>query len=218
MQLVPSEWARSTGRRNTGIQTVQTGRCNDDTLREFLRRARPAARIGAGHALRARPIDHPGLGHFWVFPRSQLYAEAARLVRLGLVEEEQEASGRRRRLLSLTPAGRAELSTWLSSPTKDPTEIRDAGLLRLFFHTSGVDDVADVHELAVEQARAHRRKLTEYETIAAAAFISRDSPQAAALELGLRFERMTIAYWDEITANGASAVTTSWSNGDREAG
>lgn len=30
------------------------------------------------------------IGHFWVFPRSQLYAEAGRLVRRGLVVERQE--------------------------------------------------------------------------------------------------------------------------------
>ncbi|MGH8917396.1 MAG: helix-turn-helix transcriptional regulator, partial [Actinomycetes bacterium] len=42
------------------------------------------------------------VGNFWSFPRSQLYAEAARLVRLGLVAEEREESGRRRRSLSIT--------------------------------------------------------------------------------------------------------------------
>lgn len=158
-----------------------------------------------------------GIGHFWVFPRSQLYAEAARLVRLGLVEEEQEQTGRRRRLLSLTPDGHAEFATWLASPTQDPTEIRDAGLLRLYFHTPGGGDAADVHDLAVEQATAHRRKLTEYERIADAPFLTPDTPKAAALELGLRFERMAIAYWDEITANGAGAVTTEWSAPGRDA-
>ncbi len=151
------------------------------------------------------------IGHFWVFPRSQLYAEAARLVRLGLVVEAQEETGRRRRVLSLSAAGQAEFVTWLASPTEAPTEIRDAGLLRLFFHAPGGADAADVHALAVEQGKAHRRKLTEYERIAAAPFMSPAAPQAAALELGLRFERMAIAYWDEIVAAGAGAVTAAWS-------
>ncbi|MFC4944166.1 helix-turn-helix transcriptional regulator [Pseudonocardia sp. GCM10023141] len=154
------------------------------------------------------------IGHFWVFPRSQLYAEAARLVRLGLVAEEQEDSGRRRRLLSLTPAGAAEFGTWLATPTQEPTEIRDAGLLRLFFHAPGSADADAVLALAQEQGKAHRRKLAEYDRIAAAAHMSADTPQAAALELGLRFERMAIAYWDEITAGGSRAVTSSWAGGD----
>lgn len=176
----------------------------------LLRESGPATPYALDRSIRR------SIGHFWVFPRSQLYAEAARLVRLGLVEEEQEKAGRRRRLLSLTPTGHTEFATWLASPTQDPTEIRDAGLLRLFFHAPGGDDAADVHELAVEQATAHRRKLAEYEQIAAAPFMCREAPQSAALELGLRFERMAIAYWEEITANGAGAVTTDWGDPDRE--
>jgi PadR family transcriptional regulator, regulatory protein AphA len=176
----------------------------------LLREQGPATPYALDRTIRA------SIGHFWLFPRSQLYAEAARLVRLGLVEEEQEGTGRRRRLLSLTPNGRTEFAAWLASPTQDPTEIRDAGLLRLFFHAPGGDDAADVHELAVEQAKAHRRKLAQYERIAAAPSVSPDAPQAAALELGLRFERMAIAYWEEITADGASAVTTGWNNPDRQ--
>ncbi len=177
----------------------------------LLREAGPATPYALDRAIRQ------GIGHFWVFPRSQLYAEAARLVRLGLVEEEQEKTGRRRRLLSLTPDGHAEFATWLASPTQDPTEIRDAGLLRLFFHAPDGGDAADVHDLAVEQARAHRRKLAVYERIATAPSVPPDSPQAAALELGLRFERMTIAYWDEMAANGAGAVTTDWTTLDQQA-
>ena len=84
------------------------------------------------------------------------------------------------------------------------------------FHAPGDDDAGDVHDLAVEQAEGHRRKLAEYERIAAASTISPDAPQAAALELGLRFERMAIVYWEEITAHGTGAVTTHWSNPDRE--
>jgi PadR family transcriptional regulator AphA len=73
------------------------------------------------------------IGYFWGFPRSQLYAEAARLTRLGLVTETREDSGRRRRSLAITPAGRAELAGWLARPAEQPTELRDEGLLRLYF-------------------------------------------------------------------------------------
>src|SRR3954452_14411418 len=73
------------------------------------------------------------IGYFWDFPQSQLYAEATRLVGLGLLEEEQEATGRRRRLLRVTDAGVDALRAWVATPTDAPSEVRDLGLLKLFF-------------------------------------------------------------------------------------
>lgn len=151
------------------------------------------------------------VGNFWSFPRSQLYAEAARLVRLGLVAEEREESGRRRRSLSITPAGHTEFTAWLTRPSTNPTDIRDDGLLRLFFHPADRSDSDDVRALAAEQAKVHRHKLAQYITIATTtAELQGGTPQAAALELGLRFERMTIAFWDEIAGSGSAAVTANW--------
>ena len=56
------------------------------------------------------------LGHFWSFPHSQLYSEPARLAAAGLVEEEREETGRRRRRFSLCDPGRAALQAWLATP------------------------------------------------------------------------------------------------------
>ncbi|MET9558332.1 PadR family transcriptional regulator [Streptomyces sp. NPDC006645] len=175
-----------------------------------------------------------GIGHFWAFPRSQIYAEAARLVRRGLVVEEREAAGRRRRSLSLTQAGRDVLATWLTGPADSATDIRDEGLLRLFFQRNESSSATQVRQLALEQREAHRRKLSEYRTIlasasapdvsapdvsapdAAEAGVSApdaaeagerlEPPQAAALEFGLRFEELAVAFWDEVAEHGADAV------------
>ncbi|GAA4672270.1 PadR family transcriptional regulator [Streptomyces youssoufiensis] len=159
------------------------------------------------------------IGHFWAFPRSQIYAEAARLVRHGLVVEEREGSGRRRRTLSLTPAGRDLLATWLTGPADRPTEIHDEGLLRLYFQQGGSSGADQVRRLAEQQLLAHRRKLAEYETILATApaqgeppadppglGLTFQPPQAAALAYGLRFERMAIDFWSEIAERGADVV------------
>lgn len=137
------------------------------------------------------------IGYFWPFPRSQLYTEATRLTRHHLVAERREHSGRRRRVLDITPDGRAELAQWLSTSTDAPTEIRDEGLLRLFL--AGGDSLAeDVRRLAGAQARAHRDRLADYDALVARDALVPGSPQRAALELGLRLERMMIEYWDEV--------------------
>src|SRR3954464_11306121 len=73
------------------------------------------------------------IGYFWTFPHSQLYAEPARLAELGLLAEEQEVSGGKRRPYTLTEAGRAARRDWLAEPTDEPTEIRALAVLKLFF-------------------------------------------------------------------------------------
>jgi len=80
------------------------------------------------------------IGHFWSFPHALLYKEPPRLVELGLLTEEREAGGRRRRLFTITGRGRAAIQTWLAKPSQEPTELRDAGLLQLFFADLGSTD------------------------------------------------------------------------------
>ena len=139
-----------------------------------------------------RMVSH-SIGYFWTFPHSQLYAEPVRLVSLGLLSEEQEEAGRKRRVYRLTDAGRAALQAWLAEPTDEPTEIRDLATLKLFFGAQAAPD--QVRALALQATAAHRRRLAEYEAIA-----ERDIEvhERATLELGLNFERTAIAYWEKI--------------------
>ena len=47
-----------------------------------------------------------GVAAFWPFPHSQIYAETQRLTGFGLLAEEREDVGRRRRTYRVTAAGR----------------------------------------------------------------------------------------------------------------
>jgi PadR family transcriptional regulator, regulatory protein AphA len=138
------------------------------------------------------------IGYFWSFPRSQLYAESARLTRLGLVREARETHGRRRRVLSITPSGADELNRWLATSTAEPTQIHDAALLRLFFTPPGPGVGATVARMADEQVATHRQRLARYEHLVASGQLPVGSPQRAALELGLRFERMAVDFWADL--------------------
>src|SRR4029079_17777224 len=73
------------------------------------------------------------LGNFWSFPHTLLYSEPPRLATGGLVDEVRETSGRRRRVFAVTAAGEAALRAWLDRPSTEPTQLRDPGLLELFF-------------------------------------------------------------------------------------
>src|ERR1700693_928172 len=73
------------------------------------------------------------LGNFWSFAHTLLYSEPPRLAALGLLTETRETEGRRRRVFSITQAGASALGTWLDRPSGASTELRDLGLLQLFF-------------------------------------------------------------------------------------
>jgi DNA-binding PadR family transcriptional regulator len=128
------------------------------------------------------------VGNFWTLHQAQLYAEPQRLARAGYVTEERERTGRRRRIYSITEEGRAALREWVARPTAALTELRDAGLLRLFM---GADPAA----LGRAQADAHRARLAEYEQLAE---LEMPRGPRLALEAGLRHTREWIRFWEEL--------------------
>jgi hypothetical protein len=102
--------------------------------------------------------------------------------------------GRKRRVYRLTDEGRAALQAWLAEPTDEPTEIRDLSTLKLFFGAQAEPD--QVRDLAMHAAEAHRKRLAEYEAIAA--FSGIETHERATLEMGLNFERFAISYWEDV--------------------
>jgi PadR family transcriptional regulator, regulatory protein AphA len=130
------------------------------------------------------------VGEFWTLPHSQLYAEPARLARAGYLTEQQEPHGRRRKLYSLTDRGQAALTEWLQTFAPEPYMLRDPALLKLFFG-------ADIRQLAEVQLETHRQKLDQYETIREQLTDAAPAGPRLGLELGIRHERETVAFWSE---------------------
>ncbi len=143
------------------------------------------------------------IGNFWSFPHTQLYAEPVRLAALGLAREKQETSGRRRRTFTITAAGRRALAGWLGEADEFSRELRDLGLLKLFF--SGLVDPADVVALAGAQEKAHRRKLEDFEALEREGRVGGDPHRRAVLRMGLAYERAAVRFWDEIAGGGLPA-------------
>lgn len=133
------------------------------------------------------------IGNFWAFAHSQLYDEPARLVADGLVSEEVEESGRRRRTYSITPTGREALRDWLSAATEEPTEVRDIGLLKLFFQNFGTRK--DLMQLARDRRESHRTQADAYEEQRAEIVDFADRWQVKTIELGIRYERCVEQFW-----------------------
>lgn len=133
-----------------------------------------------------------GVGQFWSLPHTQLYAECGRLAEAGLLSERREESGRRRRIYRLTRRGGDALDRWRSEPTGDLYELRDAGLLKLFFG-------ADPKRLAPQQLEAHKDRLREYEAqLEQCRQIDAPPGVIHAIEAGIGHEREYVRFWGRL--------------------
>jgi PadR family transcriptional regulator AphA len=133
-----------------------------------------------------------GVGQFWSLPHTQLYSECTRLADAGLLAERREESGRRRRIYRLTKAGTEELDRWRAESTSDLYELRDAGLLKLFFG-------ADPSKLAPKQLEAHQEKLREYvEQLEECRRIKAPDGIIHAIEAGIGHEREYVRFWKRL--------------------
>ncbi|MGH9139414.1 MAG: helix-turn-helix transcriptional regulator [Acidimicrobiales bacterium] len=154
-----------------------------------------------GHLGRATSYDlkraiADTIGGFWSVPHSQLYAEPARLTRLGLLSEQQEPRGRRRRAYGLTEAGRSALAAWLSAPSEEGTELRDPALLKLYF--GGQASPAAVSAVAAQAVQVHRARLAAYEAMVNDPPSHADLHQLAILALAARYEAEAVAFWEAV--------------------
>jgi PadR family transcriptional regulator, regulatory protein AphA len=94
--------------------------------------------------------------NFWPVPHTTAYQEPARLAAAGYLSARQEPGGRRRRIYSLTEAGREALAAWAAEPTAAPPQLRDESVLKIF---AG----ADPEGFRESRVAFHRAKLAELE-------------------------------------------------------
>lgn len=146
---------------------------------------------GESTPYRLKQLVAGSVGYFWSLQHAQLYTEPERLARGGYVTETREDTGRRRRLYAITTKGAQAFDEWRSETTSALAELREPALLKLFF---GAEPAGQ----AEAQLPANRARLAEYERIREG--MSDDVPPGPrkALELGIRVERETIAFWEEL--------------------
>ena len=155
------------------------------------------ARNGPATPYDLKRLVSRSIGFFWAFPHSQLYAEPQRLAAAGLLREEREPRGRRRRTFAITGEGLAALREWLQTPVVQPPQVRHLGVLKLFFGEFADRD--DIVALAHAQAAFHDARLEE---LKAAAEWLRERPDLdhpyATLRLGLAMEGALAQFWADV--------------------
>lgn len=96
---------------------------------------------------------------FWTTSYGQIYPELHRLSEAGLIEgTDSSQGGRKSTAYSTTPAGEQALEEWLRRPP-EVLEMRDEGLLKLFFAGAGEpeDAIAVLTEMRDQRLKAIER-------------------------------------------------------------
>jgi DNA-binding PadR family transcriptional regulator len=158
-----------------------------------------AARPQSGYEL-TRSFD-VSLGNVWTAKHSQIYPELAKLEAAGLVQP-AGTGARGSKSYAITRAGRAQLVRWLSETPPAAQDLRDEGMLRVFFLWLVAPDDAAAY-LRDQRAR-YLAQLARYRAIkvqAAALPPGGEGPDAEALrwslialEAGIRLEK-ALAGW-----------------------
>lgn len=157
---------------------------------------------GTPYELKSRAAST--LRDFWSVKHAQFYTETERLAKEGLLSEERESEGRRRKTYAITEEGKEALADWLATTGRREVEVRDTGMLKLFLG-------ADPATIAAQELPAHRAKLAEYEELErsaeqmlAVSSISAVAPKAVrgallALKAGIGHEREYVRFWSALS-------------------
>ena len=134
---------------------------------------------------------------FWAASYGQIYPQLRALADAGLIAgEAKPAGGRRRTVYSLTKEGRRALREWLAIEP-DVLEMRDEGLLKLFF----ADLVPGEAALALLRVRraAHERILEQLRQIEAGPpFVGGRAYPDVVLSYGIGFHSWAVSWCEEM--------------------
>lgn len=152
-------------------------------------------RLGARSGYAIKKTADLSTKYFWPTSLAQVYPELARLEDAGLVSRSDDPHGARSRsAYRLTEEGETALLAWLRSPRQAPVQIRDEGLLRLFF----ADALPPEDQIAVV------RRLRESDQAAAIWTRTEIIPLAdAAKQAGTRFPALVAELSADIYAYSA---------------
>jgi PadR family transcriptional regulator, regulatory protein AphA len=132
-----------------------------------------------------------GIRDLWSLQHAQLYSEPARLAGSGYLIERQEQDGRRRKHYKITEKGRQALQRWLQEPPAALAELREPGLLKLFFG-------ADPQVIASTQLKLHEERLAGYETLVENTGDTAPRGPVLAVKVGINHEREWVRFWSRL--------------------
>jgi DNA-binding PadR family transcriptional regulator len=177
-----------------------------------------AARPRSGYEI--KQLVDSSARFFWAASYGQIYPELKKLEKAGLIAgDDSSQGGRQRTTFKLTAKGRRAAREWIGGPP-EVLEIRDEGLLMLFF--AGSIEPQRAAEIARERAATSRAKAAELRAIAAqvdehgtpeGVDAQPDAGSMAVLRYGIEMSEWTAEWFEraaedleKATAGGSVAV------------
>jgi PadR family transcriptional regulator AphA len=143
---------------------------------------------------------------FWAASYGSIYPELKRLQTAGLVAADgADAGGRRRTMYSITDAGRERIHAWLVSDEPLTYELRDEGLLKLFFASSVTP--GDEHAAVAQMRARHQEKLDQLRSLRQDLDPARTPSRV--LAYGLALHEFSTAYLQRLERELAEQTDTS---------
>lgn len=157
-------------------------------------------RLGRRSGYEIKQAVQLSIRFFWTISQAQIYPTLQSLERDHLIQGHDEPQGRRpRRVYDLTPTGELALAGWLASDEPLPFELRDTGLLKVFF--ADLLDHQSSLELVTKIQRRSRERVAQLQAIQPAGESMADDEGYAfpliTLRLGIAYHQ---AMADECTA------------------
>ena len=151
-------------------------------------------RLGARSGYEIKQAVENSIRFFWTISQAQIYPSLQLLEEAGLITGRADPQGRRpRRVFETTEAGEAALRDWLTRDEPMPFELRDTGLLKVFFADALDREQALALLRAVRQRSADRvRTLRAIEPAAKAAEAKGNLYPGLTLQLGIAYHQAII--------------------------
>ncbi|MDR3487416.1 MAG: PadR family transcriptional regulator [Bradyrhizobium sp.] len=150
--------------------------------------------LGAQSGYDIKKSVRDSIRFFWTISEAQIYPSLDRLERAALVRGHSAPQGRRRRRnFDITPQGEAALRRWLASDEAMPFELRDIGLVKLFF-ADALDraDALALLQAVIERSRERVAALNRIEPEARRFRAAGTRHPALTLSLGIAFHKAII--------------------------
>jgi DNA-binding PadR family transcriptional regulator len=151
-------------------------------------------RLGAQSGYDIKKSVRDSIRFFWTISEAQIYPSLDRLERAALVRGRSAPQGRRRRRnFDITPQGEAALRWWLTGGEAMPFELRDIGLVKLFF-ADALDraDALGLLQAIIERSRERVAALNRIEPEARRKRAAGIRHPALTLSLGIAFHKAII--------------------------
>ena len=164
-------------------------------------------RLGARSGYEIKQTVENSIRFFWTISQAQIYPSLQLLEQAGLITGRADPQGRRpRRVFDVTAAGEAALRDWLTRDEPMPFELRDTGLLKVFFADALDREQALALLGQVRQRSADRvRTLRAIEPAAKAAETEGNVYPGLTLQLGIAYHQAIIDVCAEFERRSAAS-------------